>query len=221
MKKNTSNKSDKKFLKKGISDVTQLHKEYLGTDIPADYFENSKLSILNKIKSETTTGKFLKEEKSDITKHHKNYLGKEIPEDYFKKSKSSILNAIKEDALIEQKPKKQLVFYLRPQFKFIAAAAILFLLTLSIWLQNSESKNNFDDITIEDLALEDNVLIKSLLVEDSDLDEFTDATLFNEVVVKAEIKEQKMDDLILNSLILEDSLLDNYMDKELVETIIL
>lgn len=221
MKKNTSNKSDKKFLKKGISDVTQLHKEYLGTDIPADYFENSKLSILNKIKSETTTGKFLKEEKSDITKLHKNYLGTEIPEDYFKKSKISILNAIKEDALVEQKPKKQLVFYLRPQFKFIAAAAILFLLTLSIWLQNSESKNNFDDITIEELALEDDVLIKSLLVEDSDLDEFTDATLFNEVVVKAEIKEQKMDDLILNSLILEDSLLDNYMDKELVETIIL
>lgn len=221
MKKNTSNKSDKKFLKKGISDVTQLHKEYLGTDIPADYFENSKLSILNKIKSETTTGKFLIEEKSDITKNHKNYLGKEIPEDYFKKSKISILNAIKEDALVEQKPKKQLVFYLRPQFKFIAAAAILFLLTLSIWLQNSESKNNFDDITIEELALEDDVLIKSLLVEDSDLDEFTDATLFNEVVVKAEIKEQKMDDLILNSLILEDSLLDNYMDKELVETIIL
>lgn len=221
MKKNTSNKSDKKFLKKGISDVTQLHKEYLGTDIPADYFENSKLSILNKINSETSTGKFLKEEKSDITKLHKNYLGKEIPEDYFKKSKISILNAIKEDALVEQKPKKQLVFYLRPQFKFIAAAAILFLLTLSIWLQNSESKNNFDDITIEELALEDDVLIKSLLVEDSDLDEFTDATLFNEVVVKAEIKEQKMDDLILNSLILEDSLLDNYMDKELVETIIL
>jgi len=221
MKKNTSIKSDKKFLKKGISDVTQLHKEYLGTDISADYFENSKLSILNKINSETSTGKFLKEEKSDITKHHKNYLGKEIPEDYFKKSKSSILNAIKEDALVEQKPKKQLVFYLRPQFKFIAAAAILFLLTLSIWLQNSESKNNFDDITIEELALEDDVLIKSLLVEDSDLDEFTDATLFNEVVVKAEIKEQKMDDLILNSLILEDSLLDNYMDKELVETIIL
>ena len=59
------------------------------------------------------------------------------------------------------------------------------------------------------------------MVEDSDLYEFTDATLFNEVVVKAEIKEQKMDDLILNSLILEDSLLDNYMDKELVETIIL
>lgn len=220
MKKNTSNKSDKKFLKKGISDVTQLHKEYLGTDIPADYFENSKLSILNKIKSETTTGKFLIEEKSDITKHHKYYLGTEIPEDYFKKSKSSILNTIKEDALVEQKPKKQLVFYLRLQFKFIAAA-ILFLLTLSIWLQNSESKNNFDDITIEDLALEDDVLIKSLLVEDSDLDEFTDATLFNEVVVKAEIKEQKMDDLILNSLILEDSLLDNYIDEELVETIIL
>ena len=63
--------------------------------------------------------------------------------------KNSILNAIKEDALVEQKPKKQLVFYLRPQFKFIAAAAILFLLTLSIWLQNSESKNNFDYITIE------------------------------------------------------------------------
>lgn len=165
---------------------------------------------------------FLKEGfKGDISKNHKDFLGTDIPDGYFAKSKTSILNKIKEEVKVEEKPKNQVVFYMRPQFKYIAAASLVFVLSLTVWLQSSKNKDDFNSINIEALAFQEDVLINSLLIEDSELDAFADATLFNEVVVKAELSEQKMDNLILNSLILEDSLLDDYMDDEFIETIIL
>ncbi|APZ44875.1 hypothetical protein BW723_00600 [Polaribacter reichenbachii] len=165
---------------------------------------------------------FLKEGlQGDISKHHKEYLGTTIPKDYFAQSKISILDKIKEEARLEEEPKKQMVFYLQPQFKYIAAATLVFILSLTVWLQNSNNANVIIETNLEELTFSDDVLINSLLIEDSEIDAFTDATLFNEIVVKAELTEQKMDNLILNSLIVEDSLLDNYIDYELLETIIL
>lgn len=170
---------------------------------------------------------FLKEGfPGDISKHHKDYLGTSIPKDYFAKSKLSILNKIKEEQKnensINELPKKQLVFYMQPQFKYIAAASLVFLLSLTVWLQNAN--NSIDDvhnIHIKSLAFEDDILTASLLVEDDEIDAFTDATLFNEVLVKAELKEQNLDNLILDTLILKDSLLDEYIDNKFIETIIL
>lgn len=227
MGNSTENNNKNNFLNEGLHDgISKLHKEYLGTDIPEGYFAKSKLSILNKIKEESPENNFLQEATPDFTKHHKDYLGTHIPENYFSKSKQSILDKIskqdKEEVSIDIKePKKQVVFYLRPQFKYMVAASLVFLFSLTIWLQNSNDQNNFDISNIESIAFADDVLIESLLIEDKDLDAFADATLFNEVLVKAEISEQKMDNLILNTLILEDSLLDDYMDDELIETIIL
>lgn len=166
---------------------------------------------------------FLKESKANISKLHKEYLGNEIPEGYFEKSKISILEKIKAETTIEatERPKKKLIFYLRPQFKYAVAASLLLLVSVTIWLQNSTSTVDFNTTSIESLALEDDILLESLLVDDAAVDEFADATLFNEIVVKAEATEQKLDNLILNSLIVEDSLLDDYIKKELIETIIL
>ena len=165
---------------------------------------------------------FLKESfNGDISKHHKKYLGTDVPEDYFAKSKTSILEKIKKEVKQEEKPKKQIVFYLQPKFKYFAAASLVFILSLTVWLQNYNTQNDFDIPTNSELSYQDNVLIESLLVDDNELDTFTDATLFNEIVVKAEMKEQKMDDLFLNSLILEDSLLNNYINEEFIEIIIL
>ena len=165
---------------------------------------------------------FLKEGfKGDISKQHKKYLGTDIPENYFSKSKMSILDKIKEEAKTVKQPKKQLVFYLQPQFKYIAAASLVFILSLTIWLQNSNNSNDLNETDLEMFAFSDDVLINSLLIEDSEIDAFADATLFTEVVVKAELNEQNLDNLILNSLILEDSLLDDYMDDKFIETIIL
>ncbi len=221
MEKSTEN-NKKKFLNEDLrNDVSKMHKAYLGTDIPDDYFSKSKLSILDRIKSESDSTNFLKEDFSDISKHHKDYLGTAIPDGYFAKSKTSILETIKEDVKVEEQPKKQIVFYMRPQFRYIAAASLVFILSLTVWLQNSNNQDDFDATYIESLAFEDDVLIESLLIDDKDIDAFADATLFDEVVVKAELSEQKLDNLILNSLMVEDSLVDDYMDDKLLETIIL
>ena len=171
----------------------------------------------------TSKNIFLKDNfKGNLSKHHKDFLGTEIPEDYFVKSKLSILDKIKEEIKVEaEQPKKQMVFYMRPQFKYIAAAALVFILSLTVWLQNINNQNDFNSFNLESYALEDDVLIASLLVDESELNAFAEATLFTEVLVKAEVKEQRMDDLILNSLILDDSLLDNYIDFELIETVVL
>jgi hypothetical protein len=217
-----SENTDEEFLKENFSDVTNHHQEYLGATIPENYFSKSKSSILQKINEDDSENKFLKENTSNVSQYHKDYLGAAIPEKYFAKSKLSILDKIKEEVKIEQEtPKKQIVFYMRPQFKYVVAAALVFILSLTVWLQNLNIKDNANSIKLESLAFEDDVLIESLLVDDEDIDAFADATLFNEVMVKAELKEQKIDNLILDSLILEDSLLDDYMDEKFFETIIL
>lgn len=212
--------SKNKFLKEELrNDISKQHKTYLGTDIPSDYFSKSKASILDKIKSDELESNFLREDFSNTTAHHQSYLGTAIPSDYFSKSKASILNTIK-DIEPEVNPKKQKVFYLQPRFRYAVAASLLFILSLTIWLQNSNTNTN-PDLNLESLALTDDVLVASLLVEDNEIDAFTESTLFEEVVVKAEEKEQKLDDLILDAIIVEDSLLDNYIKNELIETIVL
>lgn len=166
---------------------------------------------------------FLKEGlKGDISKHHKKYLGKDIPEGYFVKSKMSILDKIKEERVTEEViSKKGKIIWMQPQFKYIAAASLVFILSLTVWLQSSSNQSSLETNTIESFAFSDDVLINSLLIEESEIDAFEDATLFNEVLVKAELSEQKLDNLILNSLFVEDTLLDDYINEGMIETIIL
>ena len=167
---------------------------------------------------------FLKEGfKDDISKHHKEYLGTDIPEGYFSKSKISILDKIKEDVQNEEpiEIKKQLVFWMQPQFKYIAAASLVFILSLTVWLQNTNKVDLIDETNFELLAFSDDVLLDSLLLEEEEVDAFTEATLFNEVLVRAELSEQKLDNLIYDNLILGDSLLDDYIDDGLLESIVL
>ena len=219
MRKSTENNNKKNFLKKGLQgDISKHHKDYLGTSIPEEYFSKSKLSILNKIKLETNETKFLKEDFSDINQHHKEYLGTAVPEGYFAKSKRSILDKIKEETLIAATPiviKKQKVFWLQPQFRYIAAASVIFILSLTVWLQNTNG-NGVEDGNIELLAFNDDVLVNSLFIEDDELDTYANTTLMNEVVIKAELSEQKMDDLILDSMILDDSLSDDKFMESLI-----
>tara|TARA_B110000116_G_scaffold157947_1_gene136674 strand:+ start:221 stop:751 length:531 start_codon:yes stop_codon:yes gene_type:complete len=164
---------------------------------------------------------FLKEGiEGGISKHHKKYLGTTIPEGYFAKSKMSILDKIKEESKIEA-PKKQLVFWMQPQFKYIAAACLIFILSLTVWLQHVNKPAPINETNFELFAFSDDVLLESLLIDESEVEAFVDATLFNEVLVKVELSEQKLDNFILDNLILGDSLLDDYIYKGLIETIVL
>ena len=71
MGKSIENNDKNSFLKEGLQDdISKHHKDYLGTDIPEGYFSKSKLSILNKVKSESIQTKFLKEDFSDFNQHH-------------------------------------------------------------------------------------------------------------------------------------------------------
>lgn len=159
--------------------------------------------------------KFLKKQgKVDVSKHHKQYLGTTVPEGYFTKSKLSILEKIKQEQV--KAPKKQKVFWLRANFRYAVAASLIFMLSLTVWLQNTQT-NYETDIHVALLSFNEDVLVNSLFLDDDEIETYTAITLINEVVIKAELSEQRMDDLILDSMILEDSLSgDNF-----IETIIL
>lgn len=171
-------------------------------------------------KRNTNENSFLKKgSKGDITSYHKEYLGTDIPKDYFQTSKLSILDKIKEEQQVVKQP-KQKVIWLQPSFRYAVAASLLLLFSVSIWLQNM-SLTDYNEIDVELLSFNDDVLLDALLVDDNQLNNFAEATLINEVVIKAELSEQRLDNLILDSMILEDSLLDDYLGDELIENIIL
>ena len=178
------------------------------------------------IKSTTDNNQqqFLKEDFEDgISKHHKNYLGTEVPEGYFVKSKTSILHRIKSQSNKEiiEKSNNQSVFLMQSRFKYMAAASLVFILSLTVWLQNSNKTEVVNEPYSESLIFSDTVLIESLLVEENEVDAFADITLFREILVKSELFEQKIENLVFENLILEDSLIHNYLDDGLIETIIL
>ena len=102
----------------------------------------------------------------------------------------------------------------------MAAASLVFILALTIWLQ-SANNTDIEDTSFELLFFSENHLINSLLVDDSEFETFADATLINEIIIKAEVSERKIDNLFLNYLFVEDSLIDIYTDKNFIETIIL
>ncbi|MDT7832834.1 hypothetical protein RQM59_10620 [Flavobacteriaceae bacterium S356] len=147
----------------------------------------------------------------NVSEHHKELLGTDIPEGYFKNSKQRILDLVKEDA-----PKKQKVVLLRPRFKYAIAASVAILVSLTIWFQSS---SGLDSSELNELA--DDALINSLFVEDTDMEAFTNDILVSEVMVKAEISEQSLENVFMNSLFVEDSLVDDYMGKSLLENVIL
>lgn len=135
---------------------------------------------------------FLKEGfMSNISKRHKEYLGTTVPEGYFAKSKDSIIDKVKLETI---KEKKQVVFWLRPNLKYMTAASLVLIFGLTVWLQNANQKKNMTKTNFEMLSFSEDNLINSLLVDDSEFDAFADATLMNEIVIKAELSERKTDD---------------------------
>ena len=178
---------------------------------------------MKKATENTNQNNFLKGGfKDDISEHHNASLGITVPEGYFSKSKRSIIDKIEEEVVTEvpKEMKKPLIFWLRPQFKFMAAASLVFILSLTFWLQSANNRD-LDESTIEFLSFSDDNLINALIGNDNEFEAFADAILINEIVIKAELSEQKMDDLFFNSLFVEDSLIDNYTDDQFLETIIL
>ncbi|MFT5958372.1 MAG: hypothetical protein ACI8VJ_000110 [Polaribacter sp.] len=157
----------------------------------------------------------------DVSKKHTKYLGTGIPEGYFETSKTAILDKIKSEIDVNKiKEKKPPVFWVRPSIKYMAAASLVFIFGMTVWLQNA-TKKEISNTNFELLSFNEDYLMNSLLVEDADFEAFADATLIYEIVIKAEVSERKIDALFLNSLFLEDSLIDNYTSDFFLDVIIL
>lgn len=148
-----------------------------------------------------------------ISQQHKDMLGTSVPDDYFKNSRQRILASVKENS-----SKNRKVIVLTTGFKYAIAASIAVLITLTIWLQTNDSN---DSAPLELSEFMDDTLINSLFVDDAELDSYTKDILVSEVLIKAELSEQSIENVFMNSLFIEDSLLDDYMDNRLVENIIL
>jgi hypothetical protein len=158
---------------------------------------------------------------NDASKKHTKYLGTGIPEGYFETSKTTIMDKIKSEIDVNKvKEKKQAVFWMQPSIKFLAAASLVFIFGMTVWLQNV-TKKEISNTNFELLSFNEDYLMNSLLVDDAEFEAFADATLIHEIVLKAEISERKIDALFLNYIFVEDSLIDNYTNNVFLEIIIL
>lgn len=150
---------------------------------------------------------FLKEKTGSSSQHHKEYLGMDVPEGYFASSKQSILDMVKEESTQE---KEVPVFYLRRSFQVAASIALLIALTIGFQFSSGEDfEIASDDLLIESLFVSDegmndfvegilvsevveeagkekemeDALINSLFVEDSLLDNYTNETLLDNIIL--------------------------------------
>lgn len=187
-------------------------------------------------------GRFLRSEtdKPDPGQLHKEYLGMEIPDGYFAESKRRILDALSpadsiphdketEDKVVNQTEKKSSgrIFGLNRVVAYPLAASILLLIAIAIGLQKDRPVEApaFDQESVvsrsSDLQDTDDFLVRSLLVDDAEIDQFTDDYLIDQVLVRAEMSEQELENIFINSLFIDDSLVDEYLEESLVEQVIL
>lgn len=184
---------------------------------------------------------FLRSEtdKPDLGQLHKEYLGMEIPDGYFAESKRRILDALSpadsiphdketEEKVVNQPEKKSIgrIFGLN-RVVYPLAASILLLIAIAIGLQKDQPVEApaFDQESVVSRSLDlqdtDDFLVRSLLVDDEEIDLFTDDYLIDQVLVQAELSEQELENIFINSLFIEDSLVDEYLEESLVEQVIL
>jgi len=170
----------------------------------------------------------------DINQMHKDHLGMEIPEGYFAASKQRILDSVssKDQARVRQEKVTQnkdsgRIFSLNRTIAYPLAASILLLIAIAIGVQSDsgvqlpiEDQETVVSIGIEKESVDD-FLIRSLFVDDAQIDAFTTEYLVEQVVVEAELSEQQMENIFINSLFIDDSLVDDYLEESLLEQVVL
>ena len=169
----------------------------------------------------------------DLGKLHKEYLGMEVPAGYFAASKKRILEALPSeevagDKIIEKSEKKDggRIFGLKRIVFYPLAASILLLIAIGIGIKNdpqvaAPDPDRTEIAESEDLEPTDDFLIGSLLVEDAEIDQFTNDYLVEHIIVKAELSEQELENIFINSLFIEDSLADEFLEESLLDHVVL
>jgi hypothetical protein len=162
------------------------------------------------------------DQRLDLEHEHKEYLGMEVPEGYFSRSKQRIM----ENLPFEKEQKKQ-VFRLTRSLIYPLAASILLLVSLSVWFFNGPKVDAPGREkapvakSLPDMEDTGDFLLTSLLVDENQIDSYVDEVVLKEVVVKAELSEQQLENMFLNSLIEDDSVVDEYLEDHLLKEIVL
>ncbi|MGB5436222.1 MAG: hypothetical protein WBM98_10055 [Maribacter sp.] len=161
--------------------------------------------------------------KKNLAQEHKEYLGLDVPDDYFSKSKETILKSVQ-----LKKEQKRTVFRLKPFIAYPIAASIVLLVAFTFWWQTTNNnENNLEMIDVEvavipnEIDPSDDFLVTSLLVDDANIDKFVNEYITNEIIVEAELSEQRLENIFINSLLIEDSVINGYIDENLIENIVL
>lgn len=168
----------------------------------------------NKKINKATSFSLKKNEKDSLTKQHKDLLGLDKPDEFFAKSKSDILSALPKTGI----PKRR-IFGLNSKFAYPIAASLVFIIGLAFWFEIAKTETNYG-LTYESVPT-DEILIGSLLVEESDVDLFMDNYIFNDIIVATDYSEQELENIFINSLFIEDSSIDSYIDTNLINNILL
>ena len=175
-----------------------------------------------------------KKHEQDMDQMHKDHLGMEIPEGYFAASKQRILDSVssKDHAGAKQEKLNHnissgRIFRLNRTIAYPLAASILLLIAIAIGVQRDSGIQSpvEDQETVVSIGIEkegvDDFLIKSLFVDDTEIDAFTTEYLVEQVVVEAELSEQEMENIFINSLFIDDSLVDDYLEENILEQVVL
>lgn len=104
----------------------------------------------------------------DLEKIHKKDLGLELPEDYFKNSKMAILEKIK-----EEEKTKVIPLYRKKAVIWVASIVAVFLMVITVY-------NPF----ISEEIPADDVLIASLLTDESNVDNLVDDYVNDELLTE-------------------------------------
>jgi len=147
--------------------------------------------------------------KKKMDKMHTEELGLGMPEDYFEKSKIDIL-----DKVFHEKKSKVIPLF-RNKVMWFAAAGIALIVALSVFKPVSMSTINKIPSVITDTVgqirnldlnnggffVEDDILVASLFVDDSEIDDFVDNYIIEEIVIDEYIDHFLLDDLTGETMI--------------------
>jgi len=145
-----------------------------------------------------------------MDKMHTEELGLGMPEDYFEKSKNDIL-----DIVFHEKKSKVIPLF-RNKVMWFAAAGIALIVALTVFKPAGMSNINEIPTVIADTVgqmrnldlinseffIEDDMLVASLFIDDSEIDDYIDNYIIEETVIDEYIDAFLLDDLTGETMIL-------------------
>lgn len=166
---------------------------------------------------------FLNDQTSNknLAQVHEDYLGMTVPDNYFVKSKQDILKHL---PMTSQE--NRTVFGLKPMYAYSIAASIVLLVGMFFWVFTKSpdvvpgTTMEVADIDVSTIDDQD-ILITSLLVPDSEINTFVEAAVLEKVVVEAEQSEEQLENLFINSLLIDDSKVKDYIEKGVFEHVVM